>query len=123
MAKHPLMFLFQGDQLSIILVMFLIMIHTMRRLYECLYVSVFSKTAKINIIQYIWGFVYYILIVSTLVTMCIFMLSLNLYQITLCHVHYMISYAYLTIQINGAFNKKFLHCVKLQLKNTIPNSA
>ena len=55
-----------GDKLSIIIVMAILTIQSYRRLYECLFVSVFSDKGKINLIQYIWGLTYYSLLVSML---------------------------------------------------------
>jgi len=41
-------------------------LHTLRRLYECAFVSIFSDKSKISIIQYLWGLGYYTLVPMTL---------------------------------------------------------
>jgi len=43
----------------------LYLLHTCRRLYECLFVSVFSKKATISLHQYVWGVLYYLLVPIT----------------------------------------------------------
>lgn len=48
-------------QLSTVLVQLLLCIHSLRRLLECLFVSIFSDGA-IHVVQYIFGLGYYILL-------------------------------------------------------------
>lgn len=53
--------LFEVPQLSTLLVMLLLCIHSLRRLMECLCVSVFSDGA-IHLVQYVFGLGYYIIL-------------------------------------------------------------
>uniref|UniRef100_H2YW54 Polyprenal reductase n=1 Tax=Ciona savignyi TaxID=51511 RepID=H2YW54_CIOSA len=57
-----------GDKLSLLICMFMITVHSMKRLYECFFVSVFSNKAKMGIVQYIWGNLYYILLAPTMIS-------------------------------------------------------
>lgn len=49
-------------QLSTLLLLPLICIHSLRRLQECLCVSVFSDTGAIHLVQYVFGLSYYVLL-------------------------------------------------------------
>lgn len=57
----PVFILFEVPQLSTLLVMLLLCIHSLRRLMECLCVSVFSDGA-IHLVQYVFGLGYYIIL-------------------------------------------------------------
>ena len=50
---------FVGPQLSTLLVQLLLLVHSLRRLLECLFVSVFSD-GKMHLVQYAFGLGYYI---------------------------------------------------------------
>ncbi|XP_069780749.1 polyprenal reductase [Narcine bancroftii] len=50
-----------GDELSILLVQMMLCVQGIRRLIECLFISVFSN-GVIHPIQYCWGLVYYVLV-------------------------------------------------------------
>uniref|UniRef100_A0A4W3IM30 Polyprenal reductase n=1 Tax=Callorhinchus milii TaxID=7868 RepID=A0A4W3IM30_CALMI len=54
-----------GDELSVLLVHMLLWIHSIRRLTECLFISVFSNVV-IHPVQFIWGLTYYVLVGLTL---------------------------------------------------------
>ncbi|KAM8746333.1 polyprenal reductase [Acanthopagrus schlegelii] len=51
----------QAPQLSTLLVQLLFCIHSLRRLMECLFVSVFSD-GKIHLVQYVFGLGYYLIL-------------------------------------------------------------
>lgn len=53
--------------LSAFLVLVFLWLHSLRRLFECLYVSVFSN-AVIHIAQYCFGLVYYVLVGLTVLS-------------------------------------------------------
>ncbi|CAK6433163.1 unnamed protein product [Pipistrellus nathusii] len=53
--------------LSAFLVLVFLWLHSLRRLFECLYVSVFSN-AVIHIVQYCFGLVYYVLVGLTVLS-------------------------------------------------------
>jgi len=53
---------------DLVMLMLLFTLHTLRRLYENLFVSVFSRKAKINLVQYIWGLLYYTLVPLTMLS-------------------------------------------------------
>uniref|UniRef100_G3U0W3 Polyprenal reductase n=1 Tax=Loxodonta africana TaxID=9785 RepID=G3U0W3_LOXAF len=53
--------------LSAFLVLVFLWLHSLRRLFECFYISVFSN-ATINIVQYCFGLVYYVLIGLTVLS-------------------------------------------------------
>ncbi|CAK8684532.1 unnamed protein product [Clavelina lepadiformis] len=76
----------KGDQLSVIMVIIMITLHSAKRLYECLFVSVFSSNARINAIHYIWGFTYYLLLAPTLISECLPLNKLPFGSIQLRHV-------------------------------------
>lgn len=48
-------------QLSTVLVQLLLCVHSLRRLLECLFVSVFSDGA-LHLVQYVFGVCYYIVL-------------------------------------------------------------
>ncbi|XP_043546696.1 polyprenol reductase isoform X2 [Chiloscyllium plagiosum] len=50
-----------GDELSILLVQIMLCVQAVRRLTECLFISVFSS-GVIHPVQYCWGLVYYVLV-------------------------------------------------------------
>ncbi|XP_049645906.1 polyprenol reductase [Suncus etruscus] len=60
---------FQGGELALstFLVLVFVWLHSWRRLFECLYVSVFSN-AVINLVQYCFGAVYYVLVGLTVLS-------------------------------------------------------
>uniref|UniRef100_A0A667G9Z7 GDT1 family protein n=1 Tax=Lynx canadensis TaxID=61383 RepID=A0A667G9Z7_LYNCA len=60
---------FQGSELALsaFLVLVFLWLHSLRRLFECFYVSVFSN-AVIHIVQYCFGLVYYVLIGLTVLS-------------------------------------------------------
>ncbi|XP_048220314.1 polyprenol reductase isoform X1 [Perognathus longimembris pacificus] len=60
---------FQGGELALsaFLVLLFLWLHSARRLFECLYVSVFSN-AVINVVQYCFGLVYYVLVGLTVLS-------------------------------------------------------
>ncbi|KAM5282026.1 polyprenal reductase isoform 1-T2 [Hipposideros larvatus] len=60
---------FQGGELALsaFLVLVFLWLHSLRRLFECLYVSVFSN-AMIHIVLYCFGLVYYILVGLTVLS-------------------------------------------------------
>nr|XP_002129419.1 polyprenol reductase [Ciona intestinalis] len=60
-----------GDKLSLLLCMLMLTVHSMKRLYECLFISVFSNKTKMGIIQYVWGNTYYILLAPTMISECL----------------------------------------------------
>ncbi|KAM3619219.1 uncharacterized protein V6R79_004697 [Siganus canaliculatus] len=60
-SEHPV------PQLSTLLVLILLCIHSLRRLLECLFVSVFSDGA-IHLVQYMFGLGYYILLGLTVLS-------------------------------------------------------
>lgn len=49
-------------QLSTLLLLPLICVHSLRRLRECLCVSVFSDTGAVHLVQYMFGLGYYVLL-------------------------------------------------------------
>lgn len=49
-------------QLSTLLLLPLICVHSLRRLQECLCVSVFSDTGTVHLVQYVFGLGYYVLL-------------------------------------------------------------
>ncbi|XP_034036394.1 polyprenol reductase [Thalassophryne amazonica] len=51
----------QGPQLSVVLVLLLLWTHSLRRLLECLFISVFSD-GSIHVVQYVFGLGYYIIV-------------------------------------------------------------
>lgn len=53
--------------LSAFLVLVFVWLHSLRRLFECVYVSVFSN-AMIHIVSYCLGLVYYILVGITVLS-------------------------------------------------------
>ncbi|CAO2639622.1 Polyprenol reductase [Lemmus lemmus] len=53
--------------LSAFLVLVFLWVHSLRRLFECLYVSVFSN-AVIHVVQYCFGLVYYVLVGLTVLS-------------------------------------------------------
>lgn len=53
---------------ALIFTLILMIIQTSRRLYECLFISVYSSNSKINIIHYLFGHVFYI--AAALSTIC-----------------------------------------------------
>ncbi|EDL89913.1 similar to SRD5A2L [Rattus norvegicus] len=53
--------------LSTFLVLVFLWVHSLRRLFECFYVSVFSNTA-IHVVQYCFGLVYYVLVGLTVLS-------------------------------------------------------
>nr|XP_044986120.1 polyprenol reductase [Jaculus jaculus] len=53
--------------LSALLVLLCLWLHSLRRLFECLFVSVFSGAA-IHVVQYCFGLVYYVLVGLTIVS-------------------------------------------------------
>uniref|UniRef100_A0A8C4R1X4 Polyprenal reductase n=1 Tax=Eptatretus burgeri TaxID=7764 RepID=A0A8C4R1X4_EPTBU len=55
-----------GAELSIVLAQLLMLLHVTIRLYECFFVSVFSN-ATINLLQYAFGLVYYVMVGVTLI--------------------------------------------------------
>ncbi|XP_045690573.1 polyprenol reductase isoform X2 [Phyllostomus hastatus] len=59
----------QGDELALsaFLVLVLLWLHSWRRLFECLYVSVFSSSV-IHVVQYCYGFAYYVLVGLTVLS-------------------------------------------------------
>uniref|UniRef100_A0A7N9D9P3 Polyprenal reductase n=1 Tax=Macaca fascicularis TaxID=9541 RepID=A0A7N9D9P3_MACFA len=60
---------FQGGELALsaFLVLVFLWLHSIRRLFECLYVSVFSNV-MIHIVQYCFGLVYYVLVGLTVLS-------------------------------------------------------
>ncbi|XP_004396322.1 polyprenal reductase [Callorhinus ursinus] len=60
---------FQGGELALsaFLVLVFLWLHSLRRLFECFYVSVFSN-AVIHVVQYCFGLVYYVLTGLTVLT-------------------------------------------------------
>lgn len=54
-------FLSVAPQLSTVLVQLLLCVHSLRRLLECLFVSVFSDGAM-HLVQYLFGLGYYIVL-------------------------------------------------------------
>ncbi|XP_040339226.1 polyprenal reductase isoform X2 [Herpailurus yagouaroundi] len=60
---------FQGSELALsaFLVLVFLWLHSLRRLFECFYVSVFSN-AVIHVVQYCFGLVYYVLIGLTVLS-------------------------------------------------------
>uniref|UniRef100_T1IR64 Polyprenal reductase n=1 Tax=Strigamia maritima TaxID=126957 RepID=T1IR64_STRMM len=55
------------DTFATLLSMMLIFIQTARRLYECIFISVYSN-AKINLLQYFLGFLFYFSVTTTLLS-------------------------------------------------------
>uniref|UniRef100_UPI00358FC3AE polyprenol reductase isoform X1 n=1 Tax=Myxine glutinosa TaxID=7769 RepID=UPI00358FC3AE len=55
-----------GAELSIVIAQLLMLLHVTIRLYECFFVSVFSNTT-INVLQYAFGLVYYVIVGLTLI--------------------------------------------------------
>lgn len=53
--------------LSAFLVLVFLWVHSLRRLFECFYVSVFSN-AVIHVVQYCFGLVYYVLVGLTVLS-------------------------------------------------------
>lgn len=53
--------------LSAFLVLVFLWLHSLQRLFECLYVSVFSN-AVIHIVQYCFGLLYYVLVGLTVLS-------------------------------------------------------
>ncbi|XP_063466524.1 polyprenol reductase isoform X4 [Symphalangus syndactylus] len=60
---------FQGGELALsaFLVLVFLWLHSLRRLFECLYVSVFSNV-MIHVVQYCFGLVYYVLVGLTVLS-------------------------------------------------------
>ncbi|XP_054438250.1 polyprenol reductase [Pteronotus mesoamericanus] len=60
---------FQGGELALsaFLVLVFLWLHSLRRLYECLYVSVFSNT-MIHVLHYCFGIVYYVFVGLTVLS-------------------------------------------------------
>ncbi|XP_065401258.1 polyprenal reductase isoform X5 [Macaca fascicularis] len=60
---------FQGGELALsaFLVLVFLWLHSIRRLFECLYVSVFSNV-MIHVVQYCFGLVYYVLVGLTVLS-------------------------------------------------------
>ncbi|XP_014441479.2 polyprenol reductase [Tupaia chinensis] len=60
---------FQGGELALsgFLVLVFLWLHSWRRLFECLYVSVFSNTV-IHVVQYCFGLAYYVLVGLTVLS-------------------------------------------------------
>ncbi|XP_046319852.1 polyprenol reductase isoform X2 [Marmota monax] len=60
---------FQGGELALsaFLVLVFLWLHSLRRLFECFYVSVFSN-AVIHLVQYCFGLVYYVLVGLTVLS-------------------------------------------------------
>ncbi|XP_037685764.1 polyprenol reductase [Choloepus didactylus] len=60
---------FQGGELALsaFLVLAFLWIHSLRRLFECFYISVFSN-AVIHVVQYSFGLVYYVLVGLTVLS-------------------------------------------------------
>ncbi|KAF6372563.1 steroid 5 alpha-reductase 3 [Rhinolophus ferrumequinum] len=60
---------FRGDELALsaFLVLVFVWLHSLRRLFECVYVSVFSN-AMIHVVSYCFGLVYYILVGITVLS-------------------------------------------------------
>lgn len=52
---------FSGNELSVLLVQMMMCMQGVRRLIECIFISVFSNGA-IHPVQYCWGLVYYVLV-------------------------------------------------------------
>uniref|UniRef100_F6ZUV3 Polyprenal reductase n=1 Tax=Ciona intestinalis TaxID=7719 RepID=F6ZUV3_CIOIN len=74
-----------GDRLSLVIAVLLLTIQSLRRLYECLYVSMFSKTAKLMFVHYIWGLLYYPFVTATVVSECFPIYHLSVGYLTWKH--------------------------------------
>lgn len=58
---------------ALVFTLILMIIQTSRRLYECLFISVYSSNSKINLIHYLFGHIFYI--AAAISTICPILLS------------------------------------------------
>ena len=44
--------------------MFLVTFHTIKRLFECWFITEYSTTARFSVLHYVWGLAFYTILVS-----------------------------------------------------------